>query len=150
MNTITTTAAYIEELTDRIETTRTRSAWDRGVKAYALELLEDLRENLSYYSLEEFASPRIFGKCLLNGAHNWYEYSWGGCSYIYSEDIARRLCTPSELRRLDNGHRLPNSREEWLDTQGRALRQAAYLIERIAAEIRPMICTETEEEAAAQ
>lgn len=41
-----------------------------------------------------------------------------------------RLCTPSELRRTHNGERRPNSREEWLDTQARALYQAARRVKR--------------------
>lgn len=44
---------------------------------------------------------------------------------IYNSDIAARLCCPSELKRTRNGDRRPNSREEWLDTQARALFQAA-------------------------
>lgn len=49
----------------------------------------------------------------------------GGCSLIYDSDIAERLCCPSELRKTHNGERRPNSKEEWLDTQARALTQAA-------------------------
>ena len=54
-------------------------------------------------------------------ADDWSAYSWGGCSLIYNGDIAARLCCPSELARTRNGDRRPNSREEWLDTQARAL-----------------------------
>ena len=43
----------------------------------------------------------------------------------YGGDIAERLCTPSELKKTRHGERRPNSREEWLDTQARALHQAA-------------------------
>lgn len=44
---------------------------------------------------------------------------------IYDSDIAERLCNPSELKKTRNGERRPNGREEWLDTQARALFQAA-------------------------
>lgn len=44
---------------------------------------------------------------------------------IYNGDIAKLLCSPSELKRTRNGERRPNNREEWLDTQARALAQAA-------------------------
>lgn len=44
---------------------------------------------------------------------------------IYNADIAERLCCPSELKKTRNGERRPNNREEWLDTQARALYQAA-------------------------
>ena len=99
------------------------SAWGKGVKAYALELYEEALKNGE-------AVPTILA--LLNGADNWSAYSWGGCSLIYDEDIARRLCTPSELKRTRNGERRPNGREEWLDVQSRALYQAARLVARTA------------------
>ena len=70
---------------------------------------------------------------MLNGARDWNEYSCGGCSAIYDEHIARRLCTPSELRRTYYGNRRPNNRETWLDVQARALFQAAANIRRAAA-----------------
>ena len=46
-------------------------------------------------------------------------------------DIAKRLGT-SELKKSKNGENKPNSREEWLDTQARALTQAERLIIRLA------------------
>lgn len=101
-----------------------RSAWGRGVNAYALELLEELRERAAY----EGRDPKPGKECrewMLNGAQNWNEFSWGGSALIYNGDIAERLCTPSELKKTRNGERRPNSREEWLDTQARALNQAA-------------------------
>ena len=60
----------------------------------------------------------------LNGAQDWEQYSWGGSALVYDGDIAAALCTPSELKKTRNGDRRPNSREEWLDVQARALRQA--------------------------
>lgn len=60
----------------------------------------------------------------LNGSRDWSEYSWGGSALVYDGDIAAALCTPSELKKTRNGERRPNSREEWLDVQARALYQA--------------------------
>lgn len=68
---------------------------------------------------------------MLNGAADWSQYSEGGCALIYNGDIARRLCTPSELRKTDNGRKDPNARESWIDCQSRALYQAARLIESV-------------------
>lgn len=102
---------------------RDRSAWDRGVTAYALEMLEGLE-------VEELF-PRTVEKTLLDGAPIWHDYSWGGCALIYDADIAERLCCPSELRRTRGGERRPNAAEEWLDTQARACFQAAHRIKRI-------------------
>lgn len=108
----------INEIITAIEATNPRSAWGRGVKTYALELLEDLPANVNYGSAASLEAD------LLNGASSWSQYSWGGCSLVYDEDIAARLCAPSELKKTRNGERRPNSREEWLDVQARALRCA--------------------------
>ena len=100
----------------------TRSAWGRGVKEYAFELIDTIEDE------DAFSNRRMLEKALLNGASNWSEYSWGGCSLIYDGDIAERLCTPSELKKTRNGERKPNHSEEWLDTQARALSQASRII----------------------
>lgn len=113
---------------EAIETTKCRSAWDRGVKEYALDLLDTLDPNA------EFCASPADRKDLFNGADSWEQYSWGGCALIYNADIAERLCTPSELKRCKGGDRRPNNNEEWLDTQVRALHQAARMICRIAKE----------------
>lgn len=116
----------IQEIRNIIETTKTRSAWDRGVNTYALELLESYEWN---YGADACAPCE---KDLLNGAADWKQYSWGGCSLIYNGDIAQRLCSPSELKKTRNGEKKPNRSEEWLDTQARALFQAAQRIKYIA------------------
>lgn len=96
------------------------SAWNEGVKEYARELLERAREN----GIE--GRPTV--KQLLNGAANWREYSFGGCSLIYNRDICDRLATPSEQRAKKHGELPPNKNETWLDVQARALYQACELI----------------------
>lgn len=107
-----------------IENKPARSAWAHGVKAYALELLENLAE----LTAAQLADPAAVRAALLNGAQDWQEYSDGGCSLIYDPDIAARVCTPSELKRSRSGERNPNSRENWLDVQARALARAAWLV----------------------
>lgn len=114
------------EVVANIRNTTARAAWNKGVKAYALDLLAELAELPD----EIPAAPRDIKALMLNGASDWTEYSYGGCALIYDGDIAERLCTPSELRRTHGGERRPNGREEWLDTQARALSQAAQLIYR--------------------
>ena len=120
----------IEKIREAIENKPTRSAWDRGVKSYAVDLLDELTENIQggYIDPEDLDSPALLKKALLNGAADWAQYSWGGCSLIYDGDIAGRLCTPSELKRKRGGDLQPNSRETWLDVQARALYQAARWI----------------------
>jgi len=116
----------IEELRAAIKAEPARSAWKRGVKEYALELIEDMGENQEFYG-----SPAD-KKRLLNGAGSWEEYSQGGCSLVYDADIAERLCSPSELKKCNGGDWRPNCRENWIDVQARALGQAAYMVIHLA------------------
>ena len=107
-----------------IELMTPRSAWNKGVQTYALELLDD-----DYIILETVTTGKDGLKTLLlNGAQNWREYSYGGCSLIYDNDIAERLCNPSELKRCNGGNWQPSRNENWLDCQSRALGQAFWLI----------------------
>jgi hypothetical protein len=121
----------ITEITAIIESTNPRSAWSNGVKAYSLELLNSL-------PLDRYDSLEAMYADALNGAKDWSQYSWGGCSLIYDAAIARRLCTPSELKKTRNGERRPNSNEEWLDTQARALNQAFRNIRQVYCGNKPM------------
>ncbi len=119
-----------ERMTKELEARKDRSAWNKGVTLYAFELVEELKERAAY----EGRDPEPGKECrewMLNGAQDWNQYSWGGSSLIYDSDIAERLCCPSELKRTRNGERRPNSREEWLDTQARALYQAANRVLRL-------------------
>lgn len=123
-----------DKITAELESRKDRSAWDRGVNAYALELVEDLREGAAY----EGRNPESEKECrewMLNGAQDWEQYSWGGSSLIYDADIAERLCCPSELKKTRHGERRPNSREEWLDVQARALYQACNRVARLYSHI---------------
>lgn len=122
------TTIVLQKAAELIEARKDRSAWDKGVTVYALELLDDLAELAAggHFPADaaELLKPRALREKMLNGAINWKEYSWGGSALIYDGDIAERLCCPSELKRTRNGERRPNSREEWLDVQARALYQA--------------------------
>ena len=106
----------------KLHTMPVRSAWDRGVKAYAEDLLEHLEENDLEPTLEN----------MLNGADDWSQWAYGGSGLIYDYDIAKRLCTPSEFKRRKEGALNPNSGETWLDCEARAVSQAARYILRKA------------------
>jgi len=108
------------ELAAKLAATPARSAWQRGVKVYALELLESATENGKPLQLVN----------LLNGAENWRAFSYGGNGLIYDHEICDRLCSPSEIKKTRGGERSPNKNETWLDCQTRALSQAARLIEK--------------------
>lgn len=100
-----------EKIIKALENRTDRSAWDKAVTACAIDLV---------YGCD----GEVKKENLLNGAIDWSQYSYGGCSLIYDADIAEAYCTPSELKRTDHGRLQPNSRESWLDLQARALGQA--------------------------
>lgn len=108
------------EIMKELENRNDRSAWDKGVTAYALELLEGIE------------TEEVTRELLLNGADNWDQYSYGGSSLIYDYDIAERICCPSELKKKKGGELAPNNHEEWLDVQARALYQASNRIMKLA------------------
>ena len=123
----------LKAIYDDVKATSARSAWSHGVKLYAFELIAHLAEEVPETDL----TPERIDAAMLNGAKDWHQYSEGGCACIYDEHIARRLCTPSELKRTYYGAKDPNPRETWLDVQARALYQAARMImdaaEKVAA-----------------
>lgn len=123
------TISYINHMIRSIEDLKPRGAWRKGVVAYALDLLEDLKDTVSYVP-EALDNETLLVRALLNGASDWAQYSEGGCALVYSCDIAKCLCNPTELKRTRNGSRNPNSRESWIDVQTRALIQAERLIRR--------------------
>lgn len=116
-----------DAIKNALETLKTpRSAWAKGVRAYAQDLLENLNPAEEY-------NREMLHKALLNWAEDWEMYSNGGCALVYNSDIAERLCTPSELRKTENGYKDPNRYESWIDVQTRALYQAERIINTAAA-----------------
>ena len=123
-------AALADTIRAELNARHDRSAWNKAVTLYALDLLDDVQEgadNMERLPLDGAELERW----ALNGANCWEQYSNGGCSICYDADIAARVCTPSELKRTDNGINAPNSRESWLDVQARALYQACNRIRTI-------------------
>jgi hypothetical protein len=114
-----------------------RSAWSQGVAVYAMELINEMFGDHTVLTGEEIKKTWIGHLFVHGNFQDWISYSRGGCSLIYNEDIAGRLCTPSEFKRAEKNEFIrANSREDWLDCQGRALYQAA---EKIKAAIREEI-----------
>lgn len=124
----------IAKIAAELETLKGRSAWDKGVTLYAWDLLDEIQERANYEHKEPETTAEL-KEYALNGAESWDQYSWGGSALIYNGDIAKRLCSPSELKKTRNGERRPNSREDWLDTQARALSQAYNRIRRIFQDV---------------
>ena len=117
----------INQVIANVKREKVRSAWSKGVKVYALSLLEELKDN---YNGRDIVNYNLLEKALLNGASSWQQYSDGGCALIYDHDIAKTLCNPTEFKRCKGGELPPNSRENWLDVQARALFQAYRMIRR--------------------
>lgn len=96
-----------------------RSAWGRGVQAYELEIVKEIGK-------DEIVIDDISNKPEIADRD-----SYGGCYLIYDEDIAARLCCPSELKRVKYGEKQPNSRETWLDVQACAIYQARLHVRKL-------------------
>ena len=84
------------EILAALEARKDRSAWDKGVTAYAIDLL-DQYQGRARYEGREAASRKELEDWVLNGASSWSEYSWGGSALIYDGDIAKRLCNHPNL-----------------------------------------------------
>ena len=118
---------YTNELRKLVEQIPNRSAWKRGVKEYADELLDSLEEKAqSYERLPK--NEKELEEWLLNGAMNWENYSYRGYSLKSSRQIAERLCTPSEFRKKDGGRLKPSRYETWFSEQAKALNLACLRI----------------------
>lgn len=118
----------VNEIRARLEAVKTRSCWDRGVKGFALNLLRSYIDICEYCDNNGRPIPELNEETLLNGADDWNAYCYGGCALIYDGDIAKNLCTPSELKRTDNGNKAPNDREGWQDVQACAYFQAYRML----------------------
>ena len=100
-----------------LEATPARSAWSKGVKNYAIDMVDSMEDG------QDFTK-----QSLLNGAQDWSQYSYGGSSLIYDCDIAEALCSPSELKARKGGEWQPSKTRTWLDVQADALKQACNLV----------------------
>lgn len=122
---------YIRCLIENAPHRKNVSAWKNGVKNYAIGLIDKLPDDycMIFATQAELEKHiKILKKLLLNGAKNWYRYSWGGRAYISNNAIAISLCNLSKYINSKRGERRPNRRESWLDVQARALFQAELLI----------------------
>lgn len=123
--------SVFDKMRQAIESQPARSAWGRGVKTYALEMIDNLEE---YNGGEVPSSTSEMMGWLLNGARDWKQASEGGSWLITNEQIAQRLCSPAELKKVAGGRRQPNKRETWIDVQARALFQAAQIVKKLGSQ----------------
>ena len=114
-----------EKTLENLKAVKCRSAWSKGVKEYAYMLLDNIFNDSDYKSI---TNRQSLHEALLDGASDWKRFSYGCCALVLNEDIAKTLCSPSELKKCKNGMLRPNKQEQWLDVQTRALCQAENLI----------------------
>ena len=87
------TAKNIQAVANEVEKAKTRSAWSRGVKAYALDLLANFYDWSEYNEREGEELPTLDEVTALNGAKDWSAWAYGGCGLVYDAYICDRLCT---------------------------------------------------------
>ena len=120
---------YYDEIRRDILNRRSRSEWAKGVKEYALELLEE-----AYFTVDmvgkNVESVDDLRSAVLHGLEDFKAYSYSGRSLVYSCQIAERLCTSRQIAKYECGLYKYNFKEEWLDVQARALVQAFELLKR--------------------
>ena len=138
----------IQELTNKVKAIKARSAWDAGVKNYALWMLSHVEDEVKKKNIDQITLGDLVNHVGYTSIkigcfrHNAYdaakETSEGGVFYIYDKSIANALCTKSELKkctRKDGSLRNPNPRERWIDCQTRAVYQALLLVQDCAARV---------------
>lgn len=113
MTNTTKTPKTYTEIYNLLTQEKPRSAWARGVNNIAIDMVNEILENTDGNDAQHFKRVDDF-------ARHFYGVSLreavdGGSFLIYDRDIAENFCTPSELKRVKNGERNPNSRETWLD-----------------------------------
>ena len=121
----------VSEIRKKIEASNARSAWQRGVRTYAVELFDELVDHRNLQD-GDILTDKVTEKELLNGADDWLQYSYGGCAEIYDGDICERLYPPSVVQKKREGELPPHRDETWLDVQAKALKQAASRVRRYA------------------
>lgn len=109
----------------KVEEHKARSCYDKGVKLYALELLEKLKDRWGNGAITDKTE---LDTMLKNGCATWLAYSNSGSTLYSNYDIAERLMTPTELRHCNYGKKDLG----YIIMQASALADASDLIWRIA------------------
>lgn len=117
----------IKKESERFFKNEPKSQWERAVRAYRGELFESIFEMSPKALIKAFRFDTYEGarnnieRLLMNGAESWEEYSRGGCSLCYNEDIKERLFSPSIAKKTDFIYR----GKDLLSWQAAALEEAA-------------------------
>ena len=120
--------SFMDQVREKIYRYPKVTIWDHGVALYAYDLLSELQVALkdNEIDLDSLRSPAVLEKALLCGARDWDQYSFGGCSLCYDNDIAKRLFSVKQNEYLQKRFKIDS--HTYLDAQAKALRQAAMMI----------------------
>lgn len=117
----------ISKIKTWVESSSCKSHWERAVRDYALEMISqcDKKDITSYKQIPNHCDAKNMTDYALAKA-----LSEGGCFEIYEADIAKRLCTPSQLKKVvhKDGTVRDLPCETWIDVQTRAIYQAILLL----------------------
>lgn len=117
----------IKKESERFFKNEPKSQWERAVRAYRGELFESIFEMSPKALIKAFRFDTYEGarnnieRLLMNGAESWEEYSRGGCSLCYNEEIKERLFSPSIAKKTDFIYQ----GKDLLTWQAKALKEAA-------------------------
>lgn len=116
----------IKELKNKLneEQKKARGTYQKAIYQYAFELVDNIADNYitTADELEHLENITNLKERALNGASDWSQYSWGGCSLCYNYDILRRLFCPSIVKKYKNADTVRG--RHLLDYQASALSKA--------------------------
>lgn len=74
----------LEKIAKLVNETKARSAWDKGVKEYAMDIMAEVLVNHDSNDIKDTEALR---KACLNGASTWVQFSYAGWALCSDCDI---------------------------------------------------------------
>lgn len=116
----------IEGLKNKLneEEKKARGTYNKAIYQYAFELVDNIADNYrtTAEELKHLENITNLKEKSLNGASDWEQYSWGGCSLCYNYDILHRLFCKSIVEKYENADSVRG--RHLLDWQACALSKA--------------------------
>ena len=116
----------ITELKNKLEEEQKheRRTYHKAIYQYAFELVDNIADNYitTPEELKHLENITNLKERALNGASDWEQYSWGGCSLCYNYDIMSRLFCKSIVKKYENADTVRG--RHLLDWQASALSKA--------------------------
>lgn len=116
----------IEQLKNKLEEEQkhAKGIYQKAICQYAFELVDNIADNYitTPEELGHLENITNLKERALNGATNWSQYSWSGCSLCYNYDILERLFCKSIVKKYENADSVRG--RHLLDYQAAALSRA--------------------------